>query len=222
MIGNDYDVSVWDKVYCFLLRKLRGTKRIPKSLLKKSAKKYGRKDSLARYFFDKYGGIPVGKYTYGYQQLQNDNVVSIGAFCSIAVDVLVVPNDHRMDWVTTSPIASLKEFGFAAKDYMKTYMPSEKRKVYIGNDVWIGARSIIFEGVTIGDGAVIAANSIISKDVRPYAVVGGVNRLIRYRFTPEQIEKLLQIQWWNWSDEKIHENAELLQDVEAFIKKHGC
>ncbi len=136
--------------------------------------------------------------------------------------MLVVPNDHRMDWVTTSPIASLKEFGFAAKDYMKTYMPSEKRKVYIGNDVWIGARSIIFEGVTIGDGAVIAANSIISKDVRPYAVVGGVNRLIRYRFTPEQIEKLLQIQWWNWSDEKIHENAELLQDVESFIKKHGC
>ncbi len=172
--NNEYGVSLWDEIYCFLVRRLRGTKRIPQFLIKKSARKYGKKDSLARYFFDKYDtGIPVGKYTYGYQQLQNDNIASIGAFCSIAEGVLVVPNDHRMDWVTTSPIASLKEFGFAARDYMAKYMPAEKRRVYIGNDVWIGASSIIFEGVTIGDGAIIAANSVITKDVRPYAVVGG-------------------------------------------------
>lgn len=221
MLWNDYDVSVWDKIYCFLVCKLRGTKRMPQFLAKKSVRKYGRKDSLARYFFAKYEGIPVGKYTYGYQQLHNGNIVSIGAFCSIAEGVFVEPNDHRMDWVTSSPIASLREFGFAARDYMSTYMPDEKRKVYIGNDVWIGARCIIFEGVTIGDGAVIAAGSIVRKDVPPYAVVGGVDKILKYRFKQENIDKLLTIKWWDWSDEKIRENVELLHNVDAFVRKHG-
>ena len=168
-----YDVSTWDKIYCYLLRKIRGTKKMPKCVLKKSYKKYGRLDSLGRYFFDTYTGIPVGKYTYGYQYLNNNNIESIGAFCSIAEGQLVIPNDHRMDWITTSPIASLKQFSFTDKDYMSEYISGEDRKVVIGNDVWIGARCIIFEGITIGDGAVIAAGSIIRKDVPPYAVVGG-------------------------------------------------
>lgn len=171
-----YDVSTWDRIYCYLLRKIRGTKKMPKCVLKKSYKKYGRLDSLGRYFFDTYTGIPVGKYTYGYQYLNNNNIESIGAFCSIAEGQLVIPNDHRMDWITTSPIASLKQFSFTDKDYMSEYISDEDRKVVIGNDVWIGARCIIFEGITIGDGAVIAAGSIIRKDVPPYAVVGGWTR----------------------------------------------
>ena len=81
-----YDVSTWDKIYCYLLRKIRGTKKMPKCVLKRSYKKYGRLDSLGRYFFDTYTGIPVGKYTYGYQYLNNDHVESIGAFCSIGLD----------------------------------------------------------------------------------------------------------------------------------------
>lgn len=97
----------------------------------------------------------------------------VHAFCSIAEGQIVIPNDHRMDWITTSPIASLKQFSFTDKDYMSEYISDEDRKVVIGNDVWIGARCIIFEGITIGDGAVIAAGSIIRKDVPPYAVVGG-------------------------------------------------
>ena len=215
-----YDVSTWDKIYCYLLRKIRGTKKMPKCVLKKSYKKYGRLDSLGRYFFDTYTGIPVGKYTYGYQYLNNNNIESIGAFCSIAEGQLVIPNDHRMDWITTSPIASLKQFSFTDKDYMSEYISDEDRKVVIGNDVWIGARCIIFEGITIGDGAVIAAGSIIRKDVPPYAVVGGVDKILKYRFDKDTVNKLLQIQWWNWDDEKIRENVVLMQDVEAFIAKN--
>lgn len=214
-----YDVSTWDKIYCYLLRKIRGTKKMPKCVLKKSYKKYGRLDSLGRYFFDTYTGIPVGKYTYGYQYLNNNNIESIGAFCSIAEGQLVIPNDHRMDWITTSPIASLKQFSFTDKDYMSEYISDEDRKVVIGNDVWIGARCIIFEGITIGDGAVIAAGSIIRKDVPPYAVVGGVDKILKYRFDKDTVNKLLQIQWWNWDDEKIRRNIDFFRDKNNFLER---
>lgn len=210
-------MSFFDKIYCFVLRKIRGTKKLPKCVLKKSYKKYGRLDSLGRYFFDKYTGIPVGRYTYGYQYLSNDNVKSIGAFCSIAEGQLIVPNDHRMDWITTSPIASLKEFGFVDRDYMNDYISEADRKIVIGNDVWIGARCIFFEGVTIGDGAVIAAGSIIRKDVPPYAVVGGVDKILRYRFDKETIEKLLKIKWWNWDDKDIREKIYMFRENAFFI-----
>lgn len=213
----EYNVSFFDKIYCFVLRKIRGTKKLPKCVLKKSYKKYGRLDSLGRYFFDKYTGIPVGRYTYGYQYLSNDNVKSIGAFCSIAEGQLIVPNDHRLDWITTSPIASLKEFSFVGRDYVNDYMSEEDRKIIIGNDVWIGARCIIFEGVTIGDGAVIAAGSIIRKDVPPYAVVGGVDKILRYRFDKETIEKLLKIKWWNWDDKDIREKIYMFRETAFFI-----
>ena len=214
-----YNISAFDKVYCYIIRRIVGTKRIPKCVLKRS-KKYGRLDTLGRYYFDKYSGIPVGKYTYGYEHLYRDSVKQIGAFCSIAEGQLLVPNDHRIDWVTTSPIAALKEFGFANRNYMNDYISEKDRKIVIGNDVWIGARCTIFEGVTIVDGAVIAAESIVRKDVPPYAVVGGVDRILKYRFSEEIIEKLLKIQWWNWSDEKIRANIELMKDVEAFIEKN--
>ena len=213
-----YDVSTWDKLYCYVLRKIRGTKKIPKCVLKKSYKKYGRLDSLGRYFFDKYTGIPVGRYTYGYQYLDNDNVKRIGAFCSIAEGQLIVPNDHRLDWITTSPIASLNDFSFADEDYMNNYISSEDRNIIIGNDVWIGARCIIFEGVTIGDGAVIAAGSIVRKDVPPYAIVGGIDRILKYRFKQETIDELLQIKWWDWDDDKIRSNMHLFRNKELFME----
>ena len=151
--------------------------------------------------------------------MQDDHVKSIGAFTSIGEGQTVVPNDHRIDWVTTSPILSLKEFGFSTKDKMNEYCPENKRAIVIGNDVWMGANCIIFEGVTIGDGAVIAAGSIIRKDVPPYAVVVGVDRIAKYRFAPEIIEKLLQIKWWQWDDKRINECLDDMCDIKKFIKR---
>lgn len=124
-----------------------------------------------------------------------------------------------MEWVTTSPILSYKDFGFCDKDVINEYYNKDKRSVIIGNDVWIGDNVIIFEGVKIGDGAVIGANSVITKDVPSYAVVVGVNRLIKYRFHNDIIEKLLYIKWWNWSDDKIKNNLELFYDIEKFVDK---
>ena len=88
----------------------------------------------------------------------------------------------------------------------------------IGNDVWIGANVSILPGVYIGDGAVIAAGAVVTKDVEPYAIVGGVPaKVIRYRFSPKEIYILLKIKWWDWSVEEVERNIELLYDPVKFI-----
>ena len=215
---SEYGIKKSEAMLCSVVRKIRGTSKCPKFILKKSKKRYGWEDNLGRYWNAKYNNVKVGRYTYGYEHLNSKWLVSIGAFCSIASGQTIVPNDHRMDWVTTSPIASLKEFSFTKEDYMNDYCPDSKRRIVIGNDVWIGANCTIFEGVTIGDGAVIAAGSIVRKDVPPYAVFGGVDKIIKYRFTDETIKKLLKIKWWNWEEKKIRENIKLLQDADEFVE----
>lgn len=133
----------------------------------------------------------------------------MGAFSSIAIDQLIVPNGHRMDYVSTwnSEI---------------TYpdMPPIRHSLEIGNDVWIGARCILFNNVKIGDGAVVGAGSIITKDVPPYAVVVGANKIIKYRFSKDVIDKLLKIKWWNWEDDKIRESFQLFANPNRFLEKY--
>lgn len=212
-------ISILDGIIVKVMRFVKGTNNCPRFISNRSRKIYGRRDNLKRYWFAKYKNLIVGKYTYGYEFIENKSLKSIGAFCSIAPGTVIVPNDHRMDWVTTSPILAVKDFGFTDRDLNMEYCPSEKREVIIGNDVWIGANCIIFEGVKIGDGAVIAAGSIIRHDVPPYAVVVSVDKIIKYRFSKDVIDKLLEIQWWNWSDDKIKENLNLLYNPEEFVNK---
>lgn len=212
-------ISIIDSIIVKVMRFVKGTNKCPCFISNRSRKIYGRRDNLKRYWFAKYKNLIVGKYTYGYEFIENKSLKSIGAFCSIAHGTVIVPNDHRMDWVTTSPILAVKDFGFTDRDLNMEYCPSEKREVIIGNDVWIGANCIIFEGVKIGDGAVIAAGSIIRHDVPPYAVVVSVDKIIKYRFSKDVIDKLLKIQWWNWPDDKIKENLNLLYNPEKFVEK---
>jgi acetyltransferase-like isoleucine patch superfamily enzyme len=166
--------------------------------------------------------MSFGKYTYGKPNILwgNDNAkLVVGNFCSIAGVTIYLGGNHRTDWVTTYP------FGHIHRDMFNSFNgaghPSTKGDVIIGNDVWIGDNVIIMSGVKIGDGAVIANNSHVVKDVEPYSLVGGnPAKLIKYRFTQQQIEKLLEIKWWYWDDEKINKFTTLLcnDNIDEFIK----
>lgn len=101
--------------------------------------------------------------------------------------------------------------------------PTTRGDVVIGNDVWLGYKFTVMSGVTIGHGAIVAAGAIVTKDVPPYAIVGGIPaQVIRYRFDKKQIDDLLSIAWWDWDEEKIHNAMPLLlsRDIEEFIDRY--
>lgn len=167
--------------------------------------------------------MTFGKYTYGYPDIffKNDDAkLEVGNFCSISGGTKVfLGGNHRKDWVTTYPFGNIHQNIFNTFDGKGH--PATKGDVIIGNDVWIGVNSTIMSGVIIGDGAIIACNSHVVKNVEPYSIVGGnPAKLINYRFTPEQIKKLLEIKWWNWDDAKINKFAPLLcnTNIDEFIQ----
>ncbi len=166
--------------------------------------------------------MSFGKYTYGIPNIHwknPDAKLVIGNFCSIAGNVnIYLGGNHRTDWVTTYPFGHIHQNKFNI--FNGTGHPSSKGDVIIGNDVWIGSNVTIMSGVTIGDGAVIANNSHVVKHVEPYSLVGGnPAKLIKYRFSKEQIKNLLEIKWWFWDDDKINKCTPLLcnNNIDAFI-----
>jgi acetyltransferase-like isoleucine patch superfamily enzyme len=144
----------------------------------------------------------------------------IGRFCSIAPDVLIsLGGEHHTEWITTYSFSLLFDEAADLPGY-----PMTRGDVAIGNDVWIGQGACILSGVTVGDGAVIAARTVIAKDVDPYSIVGGSPaRLVRYRFPEAAITSLLELAWWNWSLPQIKQAWPLLMsgDIEMFISKYG-
>lgn len=165
-------------------------------------------------------GIAIGKYTYGVSKstIQNTNLIeSIGAFCSINNSAQIgTQGNHPIDLITTHPFLYQEEYGVLNDKDFNTYNP----KIKIGNDVWIGANTVILPGVEIGDGVIVAAGAVVTKDIPPYAIVGGVPaKIIKYRFDQEMITKLLSIQWWNWDDAKIKEHKDLFKNPEKFVNK---
>ena len=158
--------------------------------------------------------ISVGRHTYGVDRIrmvaQDQGSLVIGSFCSIGPNIEVWLGDsHRTDRVTTYPFGHINQNIFNKFD--GEGHPKSKGGVLIKNDVWIGANVVIMDGVTIGNGAVVANNSHVVKNVPDYAIVGGnPAQLIKYRFTAEQITKLLEIRWWDLPDEKINELTPLL------------
>lgn len=168
--------------------------------------------------------MTVGKYTYGHDLIKQDQPkygdLIIGAFCSIGAGLRVLCCGHRVDWTTTYPFGHVFQSVFSSFDGRGH--PSTKGSVVIGNDVWIGNDATIMSGVHVGDGAVIAANAHVVKDVEPYAVVGGnPARTIRKRFSDQDIARLLRLGWWNMSDNVINEIAPLLcsTDLEALFRR---
>ena len=137
-----------------------------------------------------------------------DDKLIIGKFCQIATGVRFIMNgaNHAMGGVSTYPFKVMGgQWGQAALDV------TNKGDTVIGNDVWIGNGATIMQGIHIGDGAIIAANSVVTKDVKPYTVVGGnPHREIRARFDEETIQFLVDLKWWDWDLQKITEHLDLL------------
>ena len=124
-----------------------------------------------------------------------------------------------IDSVSTYPFGALARYWGIANP------PDDYRAgdITIGSDVWIGARAIILSGVSIGDGAIIGAGAVVTRDVPPYAIVGGSPaKLLKYRFNPEEIAALQEIRWWDWPDEKVREAIPVMHtDVTSFIAAYG-
>jgi len=162
----------------------------------------------------------IGAYTF----LRDDvriagQVAHIGRFCSIAPGVVIGDSNHPTDWLSTHsfqwgegswiPSEALRRFN--------TPIDRKGRRTLIGSDVWIGANAIVLPGVTIGDGAIVAAGSVVSRDVPPYAIVGGVPaRVIRFRFDERTVQRLMTIRWWRFSLEDLA--GVPFNDIQATLK----
>ena len=142
----------------------------------------------------------------------------IGKYCSIAPDVVVGLGSHPLaPFVSTHPAFYLRceqfGWGLADRDYRSPYKPTK-----VGNDVWIGLRAAIRDGVTIGHGAVIGAGAVVIADVPPYAIVAGVPaRLIRYRFAPELVRLLLDLRWWDKNEDWLRANWRKFHDITQLV-----
>lgn len=143
----------------------------------------------------------------------NQDRLIIGKFCSIACGAKFLFNsaNHALSSLSTYPFPIFfEEWGLDVKDIANAW--DNKGDIIIGNDVWIGYEAVILAGVTIGDGAIIGARAVVTRDVPPYTIVGGVPaRPIRKRFSQETIDALLEIKWWDWDRKRIAQNIRAIQ-----------
>lgn len=146
----------------------------------------------------------------------NHDRLIIGKFCSIACGAKFLFNsaNHTMTSLSTYPFPLFfEEWGLEKQNVTQAW--DNKGDIVIGNDVWIGYEAIIFAGVTIGDGAIIGTRAVVTKDVPPYTIVGGVPaRPIKKRYNEETIAKLLKLKWWDWPEDIIAQNIQAI--------KSGC
>ena len=176
------------------------------------------------------GSISVGDYTmyndtvHDPRDFEKNNVLYhypvnrdrliIGRFCSIACGAkfLFTSANHAMRSLSTSPFPIFfEEWGLDRTRVADAW--DNKGDIVVGSDVWIGYEAVVLSGVTIGDGAIIGARAVVTRDVPPYAIVGGVPaRLIRKRFDDKTIETLLSLKWWNWPSEKIARHIAAIQN----------
>ena len=194
-------------IFCKILKKLRG-----KALLNV---KRGRDVKI-------YSGCHIvntniGDFTYCSYDTKITNA-QIGKFCSRAGNVTIGAAEHPISWISTSPVfENVKNSGSSTR-FANEELPSIKT-TNIGNDVWIGAGAMIKQGVTIGNGSIIAAMAMVTKDVPPYAIVAGVPaKVIKYRFEENIVKALQESEWWNFDDDQLRKMGINIRNPELFIK----
>lgn len=153
------------------------------------------------------GNSIIGSHTY----IQKNSTIfnaNIGKYCSIASNVSIGPGIHKTNGLSTHPAFYLQDTPLQIR-YVGTDKFTPFKRTIIEHDVWIGEKAIIIDGVTIGTGAIIAAGSVVTKNVRPYEIVGGAPaKVIKKRFDDEVIEKLLKSKWWDQPEDWIEKNHE--------------
>ncbi len=177
---------------------------------------------------DVYPGYEIGDYTYGVPDILPGAVsgkVTIGRFCSFATGVkIMLGGVHHTNFVTTSPLWLFADFVISGRPHPPC--TTTRGDIRIGHDVWVATDAMILSGVTIGSGAVVAARSVVTRDVPPYAVIAGAPaRVVRYRFSADDIAFLLELAWWDWSIDKIRESADLLlsgDGLHELKKEYTC
>ncbi|WP_275666539.1 CatB-related O-acetyltransferase [Laribacter hongkongensis] len=196
--------------------KLRAIKKMPKW-------QQGRE--MFKIQYNERCGYSYGVASYGIPIVEDygsEACLVIGSYCSIAYGVRVfLGGNHRVDWVSTYPFPMM----FDNQNLLSINgCGVSKGDVVIGNDVWIGSYAFIMSGVNIGDGAVIAANAVVTKDVPPYAIVAGnPARVVKFRFSHEIVDCLLRIKWWDWPVEKVIAAAPGLchEDIQGFVDRYA-
>lgn len=178
---------------------------------------------------DKRFHISIGKYSYSVNQVKVGYVpakdklysIKIGNFTQISGNLtIIISKAHTLNSVSNSMNNLFLDR--RGRDLYEKYHKEAYGNVEIGSDVWMGEGVTIIGGVKIGDGAVIGAKAVVTKNVPPYAVVAGVPAKVKkYRFSRKIIKQLLRIKWWNWDEKKILDNLEDFYDMKKFVKKYG-
>lgn len=172
---------------------------------------------------DKFAQVGIGTYDNGAKVCRwSDELLIIGKYCSIAKNVNFILDDgfHGLSPITSYPFINRKTVDPELLEIKKTL--HQKKGITLGNDVWIGLNAVILPNVKIGSGAIVAAGSVVTKDVPDYALVAGVPaRIIKMKYSEKEIQRFLEIAWWDWSEEEICKNKkDFYLSVDQFINKY--
>jgi chloramphenicol O-acetyltransferase type B len=187
----------------------------------------GYKSTASNTQFGKYNWlvneVTVQNCTFGdFSYVSSNSVIleaEIGKFCSIGPNVRIAPGKHPTHRVVSTHPAIYSNPSYCLKNFSSIDQHNPNRKVKIGNDVWICANAVVADGVTIGDGAIIAANSVVTKNVEPYSIVSGVPaKHVRFRFKEDEIDCLMKNKWWEKDLLWLEKNAPYLWNVEDYVE----
>lgn len=195
-------------LYAQFFKKVVRGKCVYNSKVEKTAKIYS-----VTHFYDS----SLGRHSYIAYDCEINNC-QIGSFCSIANNTNIGGPNHPLEWVSTSPVFCAN--GGGPKCHLGNLPEPIIAPTIVGHDVWIGARAIVMQGITIGTGAVVGAGAVVTKDVPPYAIVAGCPaKIIRFRFDEDTISRLLESKWWELSDEELANHANCMNNPKQFCKE---